>query len=73
MTVRLLSPGAAWKFTGRGREVAAEEAAAGFVWRTEPSMPLPLPREMVLEPGRLTMAQITDLTPVTAQPDDGRY
>ncbi len=36
-------------------------------------MPLPLPREMVLEPGRLTMAQITDLTPVTAQPDDGRY
>jgi hypothetical protein len=73
MTVRLLSPGAAWKFTGWGRQVDAEEADAGFIWRTEPSMPLPLPREMVLEPSRLTMAQITDLTPVTAQPDDGQY
>ena len=73
MTVRLPSPGAAWKFTGWGQQVDAEEADAGFIWRTEPSMPLPLPREMVLEPSRLTMAQITDLTPVTAQPDDGQY
>ncbi len=70
MTVRLPSPSAACKFTGCGREVDAEEADTSFIWRTEPSMPLPLPREMVLE---LIMAQITDMTPVKTQPNDRKY
>ncbi len=73
MTVRLYSPGTGWKFTCWGREVAEDKADTGFVWKVEPSMPLPLPREMILEPKRLTMVQIADLMLTTIQPDDGKY
>ncbi len=65
ITLRLHPPDTMWKFTGQGGEVVTNKTEIRSDWRLEPSMPLPLPREMVLEPRRLIMVQITDMTPRT--------
>ncbi|MFM9951948.1 MAG: hypothetical protein ACKV1O_28720 [Saprospiraceae bacterium] len=68
VTVRVHAPGVKWMFTGQAMWAAEDTGLSGSTWRMEPSMPLPLPKEIALEPERLVMVQIADVTPIPDPP-----
>lgn len=70
--VRIPPPAEGWKFTAHGRWVMDEQNPSKGTWQFSPSLPLPLPKEVILEPQTLVLINMAEMISLP-QPETDRH